>query len=33
MGAHRFTRALDDMQSQLIDKQRHKSITHKVKIK
>ena len=33
MGVHRFTRALDDMQSKLIDKQGHKSITEEVKIR
>ena len=33
MGVHCFARALDDMQSELIDKQRHKSITDEVKIR
>ena len=32
MGVHRFARALDDMQSKLIDKQGHKSIIEEVKI-
>ena len=33
MGVHRFARALDDMQSKLIDKQGRKSITEEVKIR
>ena len=33
MGAHVFARALDDMQSKLIDKQGHKSIREEVKIR
>ena len=33
MGVHRFTRALDDMQSKLIAKQGRKSITDVVKIR
>ena len=33
MGVHRFARALDAMQSNLIDKQGHKSITEEVKIR
>ena len=33
MGVHRFARALDDMQRELIDKQGHKSITEEVKIR
>ena len=33
MGVHLFARALDDMQSKLIDKHGHKSITEEVKIR
>ena len=33
MGVHRFERAVDDMQSKLIDKQGAKSITDAVKIR
>ena len=33
MGVHRFARALDDIQSKVIDKQGHKSITEEVKIR
>ena len=33
MAVHRFARALDDMQSKLIHKQGHKSITEEVKIR